>query len=69
MVWIGCGDPNSDAIGKNDGVNRIGSYLGIMGQSPADMSGKAAEIHAGDRLTAQNYGQRIARSTQRWQKS
>jgi hypothetical protein len=32
------------------------------------MTGKPAEVHQGDLLTAQNYGKRIAEATQRWEK-
>ncbi len=67
MIWVGNAEPNSDSVGKTDGVNRIGSYLGVMGQAYPDMSGKPAEIHGGDRLTAALYGQRIAEAAQRWQ--
>ncbi len=65
MVWVGNADANqySDAP---DAVNRLGSYAGVMGQSPPDMTGKPAEVHQGDLLTAQNYGKRIAEAAQRW---
>jgi NAD(P)H dehydrogenase (quinone) len=66
MIWVGFDQPNSEAMGKDDGVNRIGSYMGVMGQSLPDFSGKPAEIHPGDRRSAQLYGQRIAVATQRW---
>jgi NAD(P)H dehydrogenase (quinone) len=66
MIWVGNVEPNSDYIGQTDGVNRLGSYLGVMGQSYPDMSGKPAEIHPGDRLTAERYGQRIANAAQHW---
>jgi NAD(P)H dehydrogenase (quinone) len=61
MVWVG----NSEA--RNEGVNRLGSYLGIMGQSEPDYSGAAVSIEEGDRATSVLYGQRIAKATQRWQ--
>jgi NAD(P)H dehydrogenase (quinone) len=66
-IWVGNAEPNSEAAGKTDGINRIGSYLGVMGQTYPDMSGKPAEIHEGDRLTAKRYGQRIATAAHRWQ--
>jgi NAD(P)H dehydrogenase (quinone) len=68
MIWVGAGELPSNYFGKDDGVNRLGSFLGIMGQSPMDMSGKPAEIDSGDRLTSQNFGQRIAEFAQRLQK-
>lgn len=65
MVWVGGTDANqySDAP---DAPNRLGAYAGVMGQSAPDMTGKPAEVHQGDLLTAQNYGKRIAEATQRW---
>jgi NAD(P)H dehydrogenase (quinone) len=66
MIWVGAGDLPSHYVGKNDGVNRLGSFLGIMGQSPMNVSGAEAALDSGDRLTAQNYGQRIAEAVRRW---
>ena len=34
MIWVGTGDLPSHYFGKSDGVNRLGSFLGLMGQSP-----------------------------------
>jgi len=62
MVWVG-----SAAMPDGTGVNRLGSYLGVMGQSPVDMSGAPATLEAGDRETAKRYGQRIAKIAQQWQ--
>ncbi len=63
MVWIGVAD-------SNDGtVNRIGSYMGVMGQTMPDMSGAPATIDPGDQKTAENYGERIAIAAQRWKKA
>ena len=44
----------------------MGAFLGVMGQSDLDMSGKPPEIDSGDRLTAVQFGKRIAEVTQRW---
>ncbi|MBF2014639.1 MAG: NAD(P)H-dependent oxidoreductase [Rivularia sp. T60_A2020_040] len=68
MIWVSIGDLPSNYFGKDDGVNRLGAFIGVMGQSAIDMSGKPAEIEPGDALTAQRYGERIAGATQRWQK-
>ncbi|MFQ3679388.1 MAG: flavodoxin family protein [Pseudanabaenaceae cyanobacterium] len=46
MVWVGANDLTDPATG----LNRLGSYLGVMGQS--DFSGKPATLHEGDRLSA-----------------
>ncbi|MGG6296462.1 flavodoxin family protein [Leptolyngbya sp. AN02str] len=66
MVWIGFGDLPSNYLGKDDGLNRLGSYLGVMGQATPTMDGSPAELDSGDRLTAEQYGQRIAAATHRW---
>jgi NAD(P)H dehydrogenase (quinone) len=61
-------DMPSQYQGKDDGVNRLGSFLGIMGQSAMTMDGSPAEIEAGDRRTAELFGQRIATAVERWSK-
>jgi NAD(P)H dehydrogenase (quinone) len=62
MVWVGAGE-----MSQPNGVNRLGSYQGVMGQAIPDFTGtKAAELDPGDRTTAVLYGQRIAAATQRW---
>ncbi|WP_035986948.1 flavodoxin family protein [Leptolyngbya sp. KIOST-1] len=66
MVWIGATDMPSQYQGKDDGVNRLGSFLGIMGQSAMTMDGSPAAIEAGDRLTAELFGQRVAQAVERW---
>jgi NAD(P)H dehydrogenase (quinone) len=68
MIWVGNIEPNSAYLGKDDGVNRLGSYLGVMGQSLLDMSGNPPQLDEGDRLTASKLGFRIATAAQRWQK-
>lgn len=66
MVWVGATDMPSQYQGKDDGVNRLGSFLGVMGQSPMIMDGSPAAIESGDRLTAELFGQRLAAAAQRW---
>ncbi|MBP5974364.1 flavodoxin family protein [Brasilonema sp. CT11] len=66
MIWVNVGDLSSFLFGKDDGINRLGAYLGVMGYVPLDMSGKEAEIDPGDRLTSERFGQRIAEVTKRW---
>ena len=66
MVWVNAGDMPSHYFGKDDEVNRLGAFLGVMGQSQLDMSDKPAEIHPGDRLTAEKFGTRIAKAVHRW---
>lgn len=66
MIWVNVGDMPSNYFGKDDGVNRLGSFLGVMGQSELNMSDQPAEIDKGDRLTAVKFGQRIAQAARRW---
>ncbi|TBR60302.1 NADPH-dependent FMN reductase [Westiellopsis prolifica IICB1] len=66
MIWVGVGELPSSYQGKTDGVNRLGSFLGVMGQSPMDLSGGEAVLDSGDRITAENYGKRIAEAAHRW---
>lgn len=66
MVWVGQADLPSNYFGKDDGVNRLGSFLGVMGQSP--MGGSEAVLESGDRLTAKGFGARIAQAAYRWSK-
>lgn len=65
MIWVGVGDlPGGNrADSTANDVNHLGSWLGLMTQSPA---GEDAAPSAGDRLTAERFGRRIARSTLRW---
>jgi NAD(P)H dehydrogenase (quinone) len=67
MQWIGVGDMpgNNWSGGSRDDVNRLGSWLGLMSQSHADQGAEHAGSR-GDLITAQRFGERIARLTQRW---
>jgi NAD(P)H dehydrogenase (quinone) len=60
MIWVGAGDLPSHYLDQTDGVNRLGSFLGVMGQSPMMMAAGEATLDSGDRLTAEKFGQRIA---------
>ncbi len=62
MIWVGMGE-----LSQPNGVNRLGSYTGVMGQAVPDFTGtKKVELDTGDRLSCELYGQRIAAATQRW---
>jgi NAD(P)H dehydrogenase (quinone) len=64
MIWVGAGE-----MTQSNGVNRLGSYMGVMGQAVPDFTGtKTVELDPGDRLSCELYGQRIAAATKRWQK-
>jgi multimeric flavodoxin WrbA len=67
MQWIGVGDMpgNNWSGGSRDDVNRLGSWLGLMSQSHADLGPEDAGSR-GDLITAERYGERIARLAQRW---
>lgn len=69
MLWVSLGEMNESAAedrpsGDPTAINRIGSYLGAMAQSdnlPADQTPPA-----GDLLTAERLGKRVAESVVRW---
>ena len=48
----------------DDIIGRLGSFAGLMAQSPSDAS--PAEIPAGDLATARRFGERIAKVVDRW---
>ena len=59
MVWVSQGVPSGEG-----GVNRMGSYLGLMAQAddaPADQTPPEP-----DHETARRFGERVARATGRW---
>ena len=61
MIWVGFSEmPNPDT-----GVNRLGSFMGPMGQSNLDMSGAPAKVEPGDLASAKLYGQRLVAVTQK----
>jgi NAD(P)H dehydrogenase (quinone) len=66
MVWVGAGELPSHYAGKTDGVNRLGSFIGVMGQSTMILNGAEAVLDLGDCLTAEHYGQRLAEAAKRW---
>jgi NAD(P)H dehydrogenase (quinone) len=63
MIWVGASE-----MRDSSGINRLGSYLGVMGQSEFDRTGTTAILDESDRLTAEHYGHRIALAARRWQK-
>jgi multimeric flavodoxin WrbA len=67
MQWIGVGDMpgNNWSGGTRDDLNRLGSWLGLMSQSHADLGPEDAGSR-GDLATAERYGERVARLAQRW---
>jgi NAD(P)H dehydrogenase (quinone) len=69
IKMVNCGEMPGAYTGKDPGINRLGSFMGAMGQSTLDMSGKEATLDPGDRLTAELLGERVAIATQRWSPS
>ena len=62
MIWVGPADmPNPDT-----GVNRLGSFMGVMGYSALDMSGAPAKVDSGDLESAKLYGQRLVAVAQKF---
>jgi multimeric flavodoxin WrbA len=49
-------------------INRLSSFVGLMGQSNADQ-GPEATPPASDRQTARRFGARIAQAAQRWSRT
>ncbi|PSB07156.1 flavodoxin family protein [filamentous cyanobacterium CCP2] len=64
MLWVSLGEMPIQA----NGLNRLGASLGVIGQTEPNFT-QEATLDAGDRLTAQHYGHRIAMTTHRWHKS
>lgn len=64
MIWVGVGDPpgNNWSGGTVNDVNRMGSWLGTMGQSNGDQDASVTPSQ-GDRITAERLGQRVASIT------
>ena len=67
MFWVGVGDGpgNNWSGGTVEDNNRLGSWLGAMGQSNADHSPDLAPS-VGDHLTAERLGKRLAEVSARW---
>ena len=68
MLWVGTGimPSNSKAAQRND-INYVGSFSGLMAQSPSDSSPEEGPL-PGDLATAKVFGARVARAANRWVK-
>ena len=62
MIWAGNPGVPSFMLGKADGYNRLGSTTGVMAQNTTPQ-GEAPVLDAGDQLTGERYGQRVAELT------
>ncbi len=68
MIWVSTGLKPGASLGDTtvEGVNRVGSSLGLMTQS--DNAAPDVTPGAGDLATARLFGARIAEATARWVK-
>jgi len=58
-IWVGVGVKSSNTkASQRDDINRMGSFLGPMAQTPADAT--PDEMSSGDLETARQYGARVA---------
>jgi NAD(P)H dehydrogenase (quinone) len=58
-IWVGMGMKSSNTkASRRDDINRMGSFLGPMAQTPADAAPE--EMSYGDLETARMYGARVA---------
>jgi len=66
MLWVGTGmtASNKKSAGRND-LNWLGSFSGLMAQSPSDSSPEEGPL-PGDLETARQFGARVAETAQRW---
>ncbi len=66
MVWVGTGmlPSNSKAAQRND-INYLGSFAGLMAQSPSDASPEEGPL-PGDLETAKDFGKRVAEVSLSW---
>jgi NAD(P)H dehydrogenase (quinone) len=64
MIWVGVGDPpgNNSSRGSRDDLNRLGTFMGAMGQSNGDEDRPSI----GDVDTAERFGRRIGLITRRF---
>lgn len=62
-VWVGTGlMPSNSKAAKRDDVNYLGSYSGLMGQSPSDSSPDEGPL-PGDLETAKLFARRVVERT------
>jgi NAD(P)H dehydrogenase (quinone) len=68
MLWVNCVPFPTHYMGQTNGINRIGSFMGVMAQQAMNMTGGPATIDSGDRLTGVAFGKNFADATARWVK-
>ncbi len=62
MVWVGLGEMPMQA----NGVNRVGGFSGVMAQGGRSAAPEVSP-DAGDKLTGELLGRRVAGAAKRWQ--
>lgn len=63
MIWVGQAEIGAPVKPDREGINRDGSWLGLMATSSRD---KSVMVDAGDLETAKLYGDRLAMAARRW---
>lgn len=63
MIWVGQAEIGTPVNAENPGINRDGSWLGLMAKSARD---KSQLIEPEDLETARRFGARIAAAARRW---
>jgi NAD(P)H dehydrogenase (quinone) len=68
MIWVGTGlmPSNTKAAQRND-INYVGSFSGLMAQSPSDSSPEEGPL-PGDLETAKLFGKRVAETAAQFKK-
>jgi NAD(P)H dehydrogenase (quinone) len=68
MIWVGTGlmPANSKAAQRND-INFVGSFSGLMAQSPSDSSPEEGPL-PGDLETAKLFGARVVETAAKFKK-
>jgi NAD(P)H dehydrogenase (quinone) len=59
MLWVGLNE-----LPAEDGINRLSSYSGVMGQARQEEPEIAP--NGADKLTGESLGRRVAKAAQRW---
>jgi NAD(P)H dehydrogenase (quinone) len=59
MIWVSANELPSFYMGKDDGLNRLGSFSGVMGQNSNAM-GAVPVLDSGDGLSGEKLGARVA---------
>ena len=63
MLWVGTGlMPSNTKSAQRDDINYLGSFGGLMAQSPSDAGTDEAPT-SGDIVTAKAFGERVAAVT------